>query len=249
MGGKPIYVRMAISGIYSITNTKSGRVYYGSSNDVKERWRNHRSKLGRGIHPNPHLQNSWNKYGADSFEFKIEEEIVSDKLQDAEQCYLDWCKLCSFWSYNIGYDAECATRGMKFGPPSEEHRRKIGLANSGERSANFGKKLSAETRRKMSEGQRGNPKPPRTEEHRKHLSEALKGRIISENTILANSRRFSGVRNPKYDPTIYTFSHPVIGVEKCTQLELRNKYNLRSSLMSLVLKGRRKSHRGWKLYE
>ena len=215
---------MAISGIYSITNTKSGKVYYGSSNDVKGRWKTHGSKLRRGVHPNLHLQSSWNKYGSESFGFKIEEEIPPDKLQDAEQCYLDWCKLFSFWSYNIGYDAECATRGMKFGPPSVEHRRKIGLANSGSNSANYGKKLSDETRRRMSEGQRGNPKPPRTEEHKLKLGLAHRG---------------------GYDKNIYTFRHPLIGTEQCTCYEFTLKYNLNKSCVRHIIQKRRKSHRGW----
>ena len=115
---------MTIYGIYSITNTKSGKVYCGSSNNVSGRWRNHKSKLNKNIHANPHLQNAWNKYGEGSFQFNIEEELPSEQLQNAEQCYLNWCEIFPRWSYNIGYDAECATRGLKFGPPSEEHRRK-----------------------------------------------------------------------------------------------------------------------------
>lgn len=227
-----IYVRMAISGIYSITNTKSGKVYYGSFNNVKERWKTHRSKLRRGVHPNPHLQSSWNKYGAELFEFKIEEEISSDKLQDAEQCYLEWCKLCSFWSYNIGYDAECATRGMKFGPPSAEHRRKIGLANSGERSANFGKKLSAETRRRMSLAKRGVPKPPRTEEHKQKLGLAHRGN-----------------KNFMWDGNIYNFYHPEHGTETCDRHTLISKYGFHERGIGLLIQRKRQSYKGWKLYE
>lgn len=234
-------------GIYSITNIHTGKVYYGSSNGIEKRWSGHRSKLRKGRHPNPHLQNSWNKYGESSFVFRIEEELPPECLQQIEQNYLDWCKIFPNWSYNIGYDAECATRGIKFGPPSAEHRRKIGIANSGNKNANYGKQLSNETRIRMSLAKRGVPKPPRTEEHRKHLGEALKGRAISKNTVIANSLRFSGMGNPKYDSTIYTFSHPVLGVEKCTQLELRNKYNIESGLLSAVLKGRRKSTKGWRI--
>jgi group I intron endonuclease len=224
---------MAISGIYSITNTKSGKVYYGSSNDVKGRWKTHGSKLRRGVHPNLHLQSSWNKYGSESFGFKIEEEISPDKLQDAEQCYLDWCKLFSFWSYNIGYDAECATRGMKFGPPSVEHRRKIGLANSGSNSANYGKKLSDETRRRMSEGQRGNPKPPRTAEHKK-------------NHCLAISR---GNKHFRWDGNIYNFYHPDHGMEICDRHTIVTKYNLHPRSVGYIIQGIRKSCKGWKIYE
>jgi group I intron endonuclease len=223
---------MRKSGIYSITNILTGKVYYGSSNDVSKRWNSHRSKLGKGNHPNPHLQNAWNKYGADAFRFSIEEEIAIEQLQLIEQCYLDWCKIVPGWSYNIGYDAECATRGLKFGPPSNEHRRKIGMANSGERNVNFGKKLSVETRRKMSDGQRGKSKPPRTDEHRKHLSEALKGE-----------------KHPGYDHSLYTFFHSVHGIEKCNRHILISKYGLHQRGVGYIIEKKRLSYKGWKIYE
>lgn len=227
----PIYVRMK-SGIYSITNLQTGKIYYGSSNAIEARWRNHKSKLLKGKHPNPHLQSSWNKYGEQFFVFSVVEEIPSEQLQKVEQCYLDWCKLFSFCSYNIGYDAECPTRGIKFGPPSEEHRRKIGMANSGVNSVNYGKKLSEETRQRMSRAKKGIPKPSRTEEHKRKLG-------------LVNK----GDKNWRYDGRTYTFYHPSLGQEICTRHLLVSKYDLHPKGISNVICKKRKSYKQWRVYE
>ena len=63
--------------------------------------------------------------------------------------------------------------GRKLPERSEEHRRKLSEAAKG-------RKLSEETRRKMSEAKR--KLPERSEEHRRNISEALKGRKLSEET-------------------------------------------------------------------
>jgi group I intron endonuclease len=218
------------SGIYSITNVHSGKTYYGSSNHIEKRWKGHKSKLRKGFHPNPHLQSSWNKYGENSFIFQVEEKLPVKKLQEVEQYYLDWCKLFPFWSYNIEYDAEAPTRGVKFGPPSEEHRKKIGLANSGINSPNYGKHLSEETRQRMSRARRGISKPPRTEEHKRNLSLACKG----EN-------------NYRYDHTVYTFYHPNYGTKKCNRHDLVKMYNLNERGIGYVISRERKHHKEWRL--
>lgn len=221
---------MITSGIYSITNLKTGKVYYGSSSNIEKRWNGHKSKLRKGTHPNAHLQNSWKKWGEAVFIFRVEEEVSQSCLQKVEQVYLDWCKIFSNWSYNIGYDAECATRGIKFGPPSEEHRRKIGLANGGTNSVNYGKKLSDETKQKMSLAKKGVSKLPQTESHKRNLG-------------LANT----GEKNYRYDRSVYTFCHSSIGVEKCTRHELAIKYGLNKRGIGHLITKKRMSNRGWRL--
>ena len=58
------------SGIYKITNKVNGKFYIGSSVDLKDRWRRHRSHLKNGSHVNTHLQRSYNKYGKEAFIFE-----------------------------------------------------------------------------------------------------------------------------------------------------------------------------------
>lgn len=72
------------------------------------------------------------------------------------------------------------------GPVSEETRRKIGDANRGRKMSDEQRKLvsesnrrreqTAESRRKKSEALKGRPKPPRSEEHCRKLSEAHRRR-------------------------------------------------------------------------
>lgn len=60
-----------VSGIYTITNKVNGKLYVGLSNNVHHRFSQHKSDLNHNRHSNPYLQNAWNKYGADAFEFKL----------------------------------------------------------------------------------------------------------------------------------------------------------------------------------
>lgn len=54
------------SGVYKISNKINGKVYIGSSCNLKRRKYSHFSKLRKGLHNNRYLQNSWNKYGEET---------------------------------------------------------------------------------------------------------------------------------------------------------------------------------------
>jgi hypothetical protein len=58
-----------------------------------------------------------------------------------------------------------------------------------------------------------------------------------------------GKNNPSYDHTVYTFYHKDGRIEKCTQFELRTKYNLKATNLSEVINGNQKSVRGWRITE
>ena len=76
------------SGIYIIKNTQNNKVYVGSSVNVKNREYRHFWMLGRGVHDNPHLQKSYNKYGKSSFIFEVVEICDESKLIDNENYYI-----------------------------------------------------------------------------------------------------------------------------------------------------------------
>lgn len=88
-------------GIYSITNVANGKKYVGSTaKSFKSRWKKHITNLKSGGHTSHHLQNAWNKYGEDSFVFKVE-EIVDDvgNLLNLERDYIN-----KYDSFNNGYN-------------------------------------------------------------------------------------------------------------------------------------------------
>ncbi len=76
------------SGIYIIKNIVNNKVYVGSSINIKNREYKHFWMLNRGIHDNIPLQNSYNKYGRDSFIFEVKEFCDDSILVERENFYI-----------------------------------------------------------------------------------------------------------------------------------------------------------------
>ena len=61
-----------VSGIYTIANKVTGKMYIGESLDIYRRWHDeHILQLRKNRHYNKELQNDFNKYGEENFEFEI----------------------------------------------------------------------------------------------------------------------------------------------------------------------------------
>jgi group I intron endonuclease len=109
------------TGIYIIKNKVTGDSYVGSASVCfKSRWRHHNRDLRINKHHSSRLQNSWNKYGADSFEFSILEECGPEVCIAREQFYLDTLRPVFNMNPTAG---NCL--GRKF---SEESKKKMSLS-------------------------------------------------------------------------------------------------------------------------
>jgi group I intron endonuclease len=75
-------------GIYKIKNIKNDKIYIGSSINLENREYKHFWMLNKNIHDNNHLQNSFNKFGKDCFNFEIVEICNFDELIDKENLYI-----------------------------------------------------------------------------------------------------------------------------------------------------------------
>jgi len=118
------------TGVYAIVNTKNNKFYVGSAASKGKitstcgfyiRWTHHISDLRLNKHHCAHLQNSWNKHGSDSFEFRILEFVEPEFCIETEQEYIN----CS--DKNLLYNSS-PTAG-----------------------SSLGRKLSLESKQKMSE--------------------------------------------------------------------------------------------------
>jgi group I intron endonuclease len=145
--------------IYIIQNKITEKVYVGQTISGESRLRNHKYLLNKNIHKNQYLQNAWNSYGSNAFEFYILDSFnTKEEMDEAEIFYIKWYKDLSL-SYNLTNGGEGGgthssesrikmSESSKNRPPiSEETRLKISLAK---------KNISEETRLKMSESKKDN---------------------------------------------------------------------------------------------
>lgn len=113
-------------GIYMIRNLIDNKTYIGQSLNIHERWNQHKKLLYKGIHHSKYLQNAWNKYKEESFEFSVLVECDEDKLNEFEQYFL-----IAFDSY-APYGYNC-TYGGNTGRPTEEMKKHLSDINKGEK--------------------------------------------------------------------------------------------------------------------
>ena len=187
-------MRYVNSGIYIIKNTATGDHYVGSSANLRKRKSCHWSQLRRDCHCSPILQNSWNKYGAERFQFEVVEHANDENLLVREQHWIDETKP----RYNVAKVAG-RTTGYKHSDEYKEMMRIRGLGRvftpeTKERigDANRGKKRSADTREKLKSKEvtpeqrekqsLAHSGKRRSEEHCKNISAGKKGKNISEAT-------------------------------------------------------------------
>ena len=205
--------------IYIRRNTINGKEYIGQSVNPLRRWREEsygESMLGRALR----------KYGVDVFENTILFWVDSQDLANCwEMALISHRKtLTHYGGYNIrdggssGYSLAGKTaaevelvrrrqsKSLKGRKLSDEHIRFLSDSRRGEGNPMYGKKHSAETKRRMSES--GNRREPASMETRKKISDSRKGdknwwhgrkhsdetrRKMSEGMTLAHKRKRHGV--------------------------------------------------------
>lgn len=156
------------SGIYAIVNSANGKCYIGSAcRNIIKRWHVHKHDLRNGKHHSSHLQKSWNKHGEGSFLFIVLEICPPDKCVSMEQEFID--RFESFKRIN-GYNMTPTAGSV------------------------LGYKMTQEQREAVSKRmkQMGKPTQLFTEESRKKVGAALKGRKQSPERI---AKTISGMNN------------------------------------------------------
>lgn len=77
------------AGVYKIVNLKTGDFYVGSAANLRTRKNHHFHKLKHQKHVNKFLQEDYDKYGPDAFQFEVVLYCEPDECLDLEQKYID----------------------------------------------------------------------------------------------------------------------------------------------------------------
>jgi len=218
------------SGVYKISNFQNGKVYIGSSINIKQRYYEHTSDLKRNVHHSIHLQRAWNKYGEDCFEFEIVELVIdNDKLLEREQYWMDYYN-CYHRDY--GYNLH-KVAGSPLGYKHSEETKKL-LSIIGK-----GVKKSEETKQKMSESRKG-------------MKTKLKGH---KQTLEHLENRFKNMRGrPLKEESKINMRTPIIQLSRDGEFirewtgasEASRILEIDISGITKCCRGRQKTHKGYK---
>lgn len=186
-----------VSGIYAITNKQNGKKYIGSAVNFATRFSGHKNRLRRGNHHSAHLQNAWNKYGEDCFEFSIIEGV--DRREDlikVEQKYIDFLNpeynVCKVAGSPLGVKQSAEARAKKSDAltgriHSEESIAKMIASKAASRNQYLENtkvfKLDRELKKRIRRAKsiaKGSNKRQITKEHREKLSAAKIGKPFSD---------------------------------------------------------------------
>lgn len=169
--------------VYKI-ESPTGNVYIGQTYFFAKRMMAHKNRATSN--KTDFVVNSIRKHGFDNHKVDIVCTLPKDIEQDVfdryEQIYIDRFRECGFKMMN---SRDASSRG-KF---SEETRKKMSLAQLGNKN-NLGKKrpnMSYEWRQKIGDGNRGKIK--HTNEHKLKMSNRMKGNKHTKNKEIHNKRK------------------------------------------------------------
>jgi group I intron endonuclease len=163
-------------GIYEIRNLVNNKTYIGQGSNLRKRKNGHFGELRRNEHDNKYLQRSYNMYGKENFVFNIllycepeEMTYYEQLLVDIRQPEYNNRRICVDSNFGCKFSDESRknmSEAAKGKVLSEETKRKISEAESGENHYNFGGHRSEETKKKLSEANKGKETLEETREKR-----------------------------------------------------------------------------------
>lgn len=228
--------------VYKHTNKTNGKVYIGQTGTkVEHRWRN-----GEGYKNCPLFWKAICKYGWNNFEHEVIAKNLTQEEANAteNQLILKYNSNNPLYGYNL-------TSGGDHSIPNEIARKAISESHMGEKNCNWGKPRTEETRKKISESNKGKQV---SQETRRKLSKSLQkenhpnwGKHLSEETKRKIGEANQG-RESKFRKKVICIETQIIykSISEAAKLN-----NLHESHITKCCKHQRKTCGGyhWEYYE
>ncbi|MCK4815592.1 GIY-YIG nuclease family protein [bacterium] len=166
LGGSAFFIGVDLI-IYKVTNIITNKVYIGQTIQKLHARRSDHIRKAIKYNSKIYFHNALRKYGIDNFKWEIID--ISDNVEKLYNKEKYWIKYFNSTNKNIGYNMTTGGDHYVF---SKEIRKKIGLAGLGRKKSQeekelmrhrmlgannhlYGKKLSEETKKKISESRKG----------------------------------------------------------------------------------------------
>lgn len=160
--------------VYIHRNKVNGKVYVGlTCSPVERRWQS-----GWGYSSQPLFWNAIQKYGWDNFDH----EVVRTGMNKDAACRLEMELIFTYKSNDRQFGYNRDNGGYAPGRVSDQTKMLL-------REKNTGKKMSAESRRKMSEAKKGRPM---TEAEKRHLEDLHRGHPMPDHVKDMHRQRMMG---------------------------------------------------------
>lgn len=236
------------SGIYTITNTVNGKIYVGFARNLDQRKARHFTQLRANCHPNSYLQAAFNKYGNEKFVFIVIEVCSTEDLAKREHY---WATKLNVLDRNIGYNIEPTNPEHK-SVISEESRSKISKAIKGKY---LGRKVSVETRAKMSLARTGKIQSEETKvkraltltgyKHEESFSKMIGDRFRGKNLSTEHKRKCQTGSSTRKPIVQYSLTGELIKEHvSIKQAAKENNYN-RSAISKCCAGEKYKTYKGY----
>jgi group I intron endonuclease len=162
--------------LYRITDTLNNKVYIGQSNKENERWRQHKY-FARQEKPIQYVHRAIKKYGVDHFAYEVIACCKTQEDTDATETLLI-----------EQYDSCNKEKGYNIAPGGN-HAWNAGLPP--EMQPGYGRVVSEETKKKISESNMGKIMPLHSSEWKEYMSKIMTGRTLPPEQVekIARSNR------------------------------------------------------------